>query len=289
MFKRLDKATFKEIPQALVDLIRQAVTGVLDRDDYRGRRGRKGSAGKPGEPGPPGESIEGEPGKRGESGESIEGEPGKRGKLGKRGKPGEEIEGPPGKRGQGGPPGPLGLKGDPGPIPRHKWSGTRLSFEDSDGKFSRSVDLQGPGGGRGGRGAAGGSGARELWDSITLNIQDLIFSKPKAGPLGPSTTVDLSSLTGLKNFVIVTTTTHTAGDEDVIYVDDDAAGGPVNISLPSAADGKRVYYIKKRGNTAPVTITGDGGDLVEGTPTIVLLTQNESVTLHSDFVGWSIL
>ena len=288
MFKRLDKATFKEIPQALVDLIRQAVTGVLDRDDYRGRRGRKGSQGQsiegpPGKRGEPGESIEGPPGKRGKPGESIEGPPGKRGK------PGEEIEGLPGKRGQGGPPGPPGLKGDPGPIPRHKWSGTRLAFEDSDGKFSRSVDLQGPGGGRGGRAASGGSGARELWDSITLNIQDLIFSKPKAGPLGPSTTVDLSSLAGLKNFVIVTTTTHTAGAEDVIYVDDDAAGGPVNISLPAAADGKRVYYIKKRGNTAEVTLTPDGSDEIENESTIVLTIQGESVTIHSDFIGWSIL
>lgn len=55
MFKRLDKVIFKEVPQALIDLIRQSITDVLDREEHRGRRGRKGNPGKPGEPGPPGE------------------------------------------------------------------------------------------------------------------------------------------------------------------------------------------------------------------------------------------
>lgn len=56
-----------------------------------------------------------------------------------------------GERGPTGPPGPLG------PMPRHKWTGTKLAFEQGPdgGKFGEAVDLQGPPGKRSGLTASG--------------------------------------------------------------------------------------------------------------------------------------
>ncbi len=185
MFKPLKKVTFTEVPLALVALTRKVVADVINLGDYRGRRGRKGNVGDPGDAGPEGE--QGPPGGAGKDGRGgrigLAGPEGDQGDAGPTGDPGIE-----GRQGDAGPSGPPGPKGDPGPTPRHKWNGTRLSFEDPNGKFSRSVELRGPGGGR------GGSGAKEQYGSISLNGTNLEFKK--LGALGPDVTVDLSSLAG---------------------------------------------------------------------------------------------
>ena len=188
MFKKLENVTFREVPEALVALTRKVVADVLNLDDYRGRRGRKGNVGSQGEPGPEGipgrpglDGIDGAIGARGPDGD--EGEPGPDGKRGKRGYKGEQ-----GRAGDLGPVGPVGPKGDTGPAPDHKWDGTRLAFQKPDGKFGRSVELKGPGGGR------GGAGTTEQFKSIGLNGTDLEFKK--LGAMGSDFSVDLSSLGG---------------------------------------------------------------------------------------------
>lgn len=178
MFRPLKKVSFREVPEALYALTRKVVADVLNLDDYRGRRGRKGNVGRIGIPGPEGpEGRDGRPG--------LDGIDGAIGAQGTPGLPGVDAQG---RAGDSGPTGPPGPKGDPGPIPRHKWNGSRLSFEDANGKFSRSVDLRGPGGGR------GGVGHKEQYGSISLNGTDLEFRK--LGAMGPDTIVDLSSLAG---------------------------------------------------------------------------------------------
>ena len=185
MFDELKKVTFTEVPEALVALTRKVVADVINLGDYRGRRGRKGNVGDQGIPGetiegpqgPAGESIVGRIGPTGPAGETIEGPPGARGKRG--------YKGLVGRAGELGTPGPAG---PPGPIPRQKWDGTRLAFEGPDGKFRRSVELKGPGGGR------GGASVKDTYGSITLNGTNLEFKK--LGAMGPDTTVDLSSLGG---------------------------------------------------------------------------------------------
>ncbi len=185
MFKGLQKVTFKEVPEAWVALTRRVVADVLNLNDYRGRRGRKGRQGESiiGPQGPAGETIQGRPGR---GGETIVGPPGIPGEtiVGPPGPAGKSIRGPTGRAGEGivGPPGPVG------PMPGHKWNGSRLSFQDPDGKFSRSVDLRGPGGGR------GGASVKDTYGSISLNGTNLEFKK--LGAMGPDTTVDLSSLAG---------------------------------------------------------------------------------------------
>lgn len=139
--------------------------GVIGERGRRGRRGAKGDNGLVGPPGP-------------------QGDEGPLGPLGNVGRQGAQ-----------GPVGPPGVKGDdgpPGPVPRHKWEGTRLSFEMPNGHFGRSVNLQGPGGGRG----ASGRSANPGYSSIALVGTDLIFTRDTAGPLGPDTTVDLSPIAG---------------------------------------------------------------------------------------------
>lgn len=127
---------------ATVLYIKHADGGVSSRQ-LRGNRGRRGRSGVPG--------IIGREGRTGlmggQGGPGVKGAVGDIGPLGLQGRQGE-----PGPVGE---PGPIGPQGERGPLPRHKWNGTRLAFENPDGSFGRSVQLQGPGGGRGGRGSSG--------------------------------------------------------------------------------------------------------------------------------------
>ena len=42
-----------------------------------------------------------------------------------------------------GDPGPQGPKGDTGPAPAHEWQGTKLRFQQPDGKWGKYTDLKG--------------------------------------------------------------------------------------------------------------------------------------------------
>ena len=163
--------------------------------------------------------LKGDDGAQGEPGETVQGargEPGRRGRRGERGlipdhetqptdggvsirfqQPGggwgDPLEVRQGEVGPPGPPGEKGDKGDTGPRGGEGPSG-RQGVVGAQGDEGEKGDRGEPGPmGRGG-GRGGGSSARELWDTIELTGTDLVFSKATAGPLGPSTTVDLSTL-----------------------------------------------------------------------------------------------
>lgn len=136
--------------------------GTSGEQGRRGRRGLKGETGAVG--------IDGDHGVDGKTGD--DGIQGKDGEIGLTGRQGVGAEGPKGDKGD------KGEQGEPG----------------EKGKQGRT----GPGGGRGG---AGRSAATTDFNSITLVGTDLIFARDKAGPLGPSITVDLSSLAGQGGFV----------------------------------------------------------------------------------------
>lgn len=110
-------------------------TGLMGTRGPQGEKGEKGNDGIAGNRG-----TDGTPGLTGEKGE-----------RGNRGEKGEE-----GLQGVSGSPGARGLQGETGPIPKHKWRGTTLSFEEPDGEFGKAVDLRGRDGASGG-GAGGGS------------------------------------------------------------------------------------------------------------------------------------
>ena len=91
------------------------------------------------------EPIHGRDGREGPRGPSgPQGVPGIQGPEGPQG-----LQGPRGPKGERGPRGEKGLKGD---IPDHKWSGTKLAFEQPDGTWGQEVDL------RGQEGASGSTG-----------------------------------------------------------------------------------------------------------------------------------
>jgi len=200
LFKELEKLDVKEVPRWVATYVRNTLKELLDREGYRGRRGRRGTRGGEGEgggTGPPGK--DGASGTRGLTGDTgPHGDDGDGGIQGKRG-----IQGVAGLTGRSGHLGHAGTKGDKGdkgdqgqvgPVPRHKWEGTRLSFEQPNGKFGQSINLQGQGGGRGASGRSGGASANPGFSSITLVGTDLVFARDTAGPLGPDITVDLSGL-----------------------------------------------------------------------------------------------
>lgn len=125
-------------PEELVLKTIVAPTGANGLPGPRGPQGDKGEKGNDG--------IDGLRG-----GDGSPGLPGDKGERGDRGEKGEE-----GLPGVSGSPGTRGVQGETGPIPKHKWRGTVLSFEEPDGEFGKAVDLRGRDGTSGG-GAGGGS------------------------------------------------------------------------------------------------------------------------------------
>jgi hypothetical protein len=70
-------------------------------------------------------------------------------------------EGPQGPQGEQGPIGPQGPQGEPGPpgsSPDHDWTGTSISFQNSDGSWGTLVDLKGEKGDKGDQGEIGPTG-----------------------------------------------------------------------------------------------------------------------------------
>ena len=85
------------------------------------------------QPGPPGkDGVPGKNGLDGKDGIGLRGDPGPRGR-----------DGPPGKPGRDGAPGKDGERGPMGPMSKHEWQGTKLRFQQTEGRWGKWVDLQG--------------------------------------------------------------------------------------------------------------------------------------------------
>lgn len=94
----------------------------------------------------------------------------------------------------------------------------------------------------------------------------------------------------LTNVTTVTSTSHTAGDEHVILVDDDTAGGIVTVTLPAASGNTGLqYHIKKIGTTANVVVDGNASETIDGGTTATLNTQYECITIVCDGSNWHII
>lgn len=110
----------------------------------------------------------------------------------------------------------------------------------------------------------------------------------------PGTSFDITDALTLAskfniNTTTVTTTSHTAANEHVILVDDDTAAATVTVTLPAAVTAETIYHIKKLGTTASVIIDGNASETIDGSLTITLTAQYESVMLVSNGTFWSIL
>lgn len=117
-----------------------------------GMKGDKGDKGETGERGPAG--VDGR-----------DGAPGIQGPKGAKGDQG--IQGPKGDTGARGPQGPQGT------APEHKWTGTKLAFQNPDKSWADPVDLKGPQGVQGPEGPVGKQG-----------IQGPVGAQGPAGPQG---------------------------------------------------------------------------------------------------------
>ena len=90
--------------------------------------------------------------------------------------------------------------------------------------------------------------------------------------------------------VTVTTTTYTVGDESVIYVDDDTAGGDVTITLPPVAlSNDRLLYFKKIGSTGDMILDGEGSETIDGATTRTVSPQWDADLLHCNGSAWFVL
>jgi len=77
--------------------------------------------------------------------------------------------------------------------------------------------------------------------------------------------------------------------DKVILVD--ASGGPITITLPTAANSDSVFYCVKALDVSGgnVTIDGDGAETIDGAATITLNVQYQSVFIISDGTQWWVI
>lgn len=87
---------------------------------------------------------------------------------------------------------------------------------------------------------------------------------------------------------ITTGTTLTRSHRTVLC---NASGAAFTVTLPAAANCKyQIYEIKKIDSTGyDVTIDGNASELIDGSLTKVLYTQNEAITIQSDGTNWNII
>ena len=82
---------------------------------------------------------------------------------------------------------------------------------------------------------------------------------------------------------------YSAAIEGIILVD--TSGGNVQILLPAAsANTDKIYYVKKKTSDANIiTITPNGGDLIENESDAVIINQGTSLEFVSDGSNWYII
>lgn len=107
-----------------INLVKETVDDAI-KNKINGKDGQQGEKGDPGALGITG--PKGEPGNPGKDGK--DGRPGRDGKDG--------LEGPVGPQGE------PGIEGLDGKTPNHEWIGTAIRFENPDGSWGKSVNLQG--------------------------------------------------------------------------------------------------------------------------------------------------
>ncbi|GAG59511.1 unnamed protein product, partial [marine sediment metagenome] len=94
----------------------------------------------------------------------------------------------------------------------------------------------------------------------------------------------------LRSVATLTATSLTISTEDVVLVDDDTAAAAVTVTLPTAVGiSGRWIDVKKLGTTAAVTVDADGTETIDGSLTIVITMQYESVRMISDGANWNII
>lgn len=104
------------------------------------------------------------------------------------------------------------------------------------------------------------------------------------GPIGPS---------GMPGFVYTTTTitspNHTAAASNTILAN--ASGNPIVVALPTASDSlDKAYFIKKIDNSSNVvTVSGVGGDTIDGEVTQEIIFQYDAIQTVSNGTAWFIL
>ena len=94
----------------------------------------------------------------------------------------------------------------------------------------------------------------------------------------------------LMDIRLVTSTSFTLEDQDVLLVDDDTAGGVVTINLPAAATALQYpRYIKKLGTTADVLLDANASETIDDNLTVAITQEKASLTIIPDGTNWQIL
>lgn len=172
--------------------------------------------------------------------------------------------GPTGTAGTAGATGPTGITGPTGPTGTAGSSGT-------NGPTGPTGPASGPTGPTGPTGTAGPTGP-----TGPTGTAGSAGAGGPTGPTGPANSAQFSTIT--------TNTTLTSAANSVLV---NAAGGNVNVTLPTAIGAAYLCYVKRidaSGNS--VTILPNGAQTIDAQSSLGILNQYTSVTLKSDNANW---
>jgi hypothetical protein len=139
-------------------------------------------------------------------------------------------------------------------------------------------------------------------DTTTGNTAHMLLNDKTADPATPvdgmiwrnasalNMQTSAGGTTNLITAVINKTGAYTAIDSDRV-ITCDASGGAFTITLP-AASGRtgRIYHIKKTDSSANgVTVDGNASETIDGSTTVILSSQHDSIMIVSDGSNWHII
>ena len=288
-----DRQLFKMIQEGFAEMMKQNQKGDPGMgsflDAFRGKDGKNGEPGPEGEPGPKGDQgPAGEQGPKGPPGEvgpmplyrwegtrlAFELEPGVfgpyadlRAEQGKTGPKGDR-----GQKGDKGVQGDRGPEGKMGPMPKHRWAGQNLQFQNPDGTWGEAMNLRGSKGssGDGGSHMMGGGGGRSRFAELLDVQQDMQNNAGKQ--VFVNNTGD--------GLIFVEATPPDSSSNQVYNEDVAASGSGVNFSLdnPPAPGTVKLY----RGGSRITVAAGDY--TISGSGVIVLATALDAEeTLIADY------
>ena len=88
----------------------------------------------------------------------------------------------------------------------------------------------------------------------------------------------------------VTVTSFSVGDTMTYLGDTDTAGADITMNLPAAAGKLGVHYnFKKLGTGGNVIIDGNGSETIDGSTTVTISVENDSIQCCSDGTNWHIV
>lgn len=135
---------------------------------------------------------------------------------------------------------------------------------------------------KGDTGATGSTGAAGVVQSVVAGTNVTVNSTDPANPIvsssGGSSSVNVATKTS--NYTLTSS-------NDVVLAD--TSGGNVTLTLPTAVGVSKLFTLKKIASANTMTIATTSAQTIDGSSSIAITAQYESITVASDNSNWDVI